>query len=229
MADATTTAPATSNPAATGAGGEAGAPTTTGGVDASLLTGGAEGKTEPTDPSKSGEEGKDEPSSKTEGDETNKGDKPAEVPEKYEFKAPEGVELDSVAAGEFSALAKDLKLTADQAQGVVDIAVKMQQRQAESVAATVKEWGDQSKADKEFGGDNLDANLAIAKKAVDTFGSETFKGLLNQSGLGNHPEFIRFALKAGKAISNDTFVKSGAPSSTNGASLAERMYPNQPK
>ena len=191
MADATTTAPATSNPAATGAGGEAGAPTTTGGVDTSLLTGGAEGKTEPTDPPKGGEEGKDEPSSKTEGDETNKGDKPAEVPEKYEFKAPEGVELDSVAADEFSALAKDLKLTADQAQGVVDIAVKMQQRQAESVAATVKEWGDQSKADKEFGGDNLDANLAIAKKAVDTFGSDAFKQLLSSSGLGNHPEVIR--------------------------------------
>lgn len=229
MADATTTAPATSNPAATGAGGEAGASTTTGGADPSLLTSGAEGKTEPTDPSKGGEEGKDEPGSKTEGDKTDKGDKSAEVPEKYEFKAPEGVELDSVAAGEFSALAKDLKLTADQAQGVVDIAVKMQQRQAESVAATVKEWGDQSKADKEFGGDNLDANLAIAKKAVDTFGSDAFKQLLSSSGLGNHPEVIRTFLKAGKAISNDTFVKSGNPATTNGASLAERMYPNYSK
>lgn len=225
MADATTTAPAT--PAPTG--GDAGATTTTGGADPSLLTGGTEGKTEPATPAKAGEEGEAKPDLKTEGDETNKGDKPAEVPEKYEFKAPEGVELDSVAAGEFSTLAKDLKLTADQAQGVVDIAVKMQQRQAESVAATVKEWGDQSKTDKEFGGDNLDANLAIAKKAVDTFGSDAFKQLLTSSGLGNHPEVIRTFLKAGKAISGDSFVKSGNPASTNGASLAERMYPNHSK
>ena len=226
MAGEQTTAPAA--PAPTG--GDAGATSTTGAADPTLLTEGAAGDAAATKPAgadgAAGEGAKDEQGTDDKGD---KGDKPEALPEKYELVMPKGVELDSVAADEFSALAKDLKLTAAQAQSVADIAVKMQQRQAESMAKTVKEWGDQSKADKEFGGDNLDANLAIAKKAVDTFGSETFKGLLNQSGLGNHPEFIRFALKAGKAISNDTFVKSGAPSSTNGASLAERMYPNQPK
>lgn len=153
-------------------------------------------------------------------------DKGTQVPEKYEFNMPEGVELDSEAAVEFSALAKELKLPAAEAQKVADIAIKMAQRQTEQTAKTVKAWADQSAADKEFGGDNLDANLAIAKKAIETFGSSELKTLLSTSGLGNHPEFIRFAFKAGKAISDDTFVKGGNPGSTNNVPMEKRMYPN---
>lgn len=146
---------------------------------------------------------------------------------KYEFQAPEGVELDGDATAEFTALAKELKLPAAEAQRVVDIAVKMQQKQAERNAETVKGWAESSKTDKEFGGDNLQANLAIAQKAIDTFGSPELKTLLNSSGLGNHPELVRFAFKAGKAISEDGFVKGGARSAvTAGVPLAKRLYPD---
>lgn len=148
------------------------------------------------------------------------------VPEKYEFEAPEGVELDGVAVGEFSELAKELKLPQAEAKRVVDVAIKMAQRQAEETAKTVKGWADQCKADKEFGGDNLDANVAIAQKAIDTFGTPELKAILSQSGWGNHPEFVRFAYKAGKAISDDTFVKGGNPATSNDKPIANRMYPN---
>jgi hypothetical protein len=139
---------------------------------------------------------------------------------------PDGVDIDSTAAEEFTTLAKELKLPAAEAQRVADIAIKMAQRQAEQTAKVVQGWADQSRADKEFGGDNLDANLAIAKKAIDAFGSPDLRALLNESGLGNHPEFIRFALKAGKAISDDTFVKGGNPAATNNMPLEKRMYPD---
>ena len=146
---------------------------------------------------------------------------------KYEFQAPEGVELDGDVTAEFTALAKELKLPAAEAQRVVDIAVKMQQKQAERNAETVKGWAESSKTDKEFGGDNLQANLAIAQKAIDTFGSPELKTLLNSSGLGNHPELVRFAFKAGKAISEDGFIKGGARSATTaGVPLEKRLYPN---
>jgi hypothetical protein len=194
---------------------------TAGGDQSSLLTEGAqgaapqgEGKGTDGAPAKSGE-------AKPGAD-----DKSTQVPEAYEFKAPEGVELDTEAVSEFSALAKELKLPADQAQKVADIAIKMAQRQAEQTAAVVKGWADQSKTDKEFGGDNLDANLAVAKKAVGAFGSDEFKRLLNETGIGNHPEFIRFAYRAGKAMSDDTFVKGGNPSSTNNVPFEKRLYPN---
>ena len=50
--------------------------------------------------------------------------------------------------------------------------------------------------------------------------------LLNSSGMGNHPEVARFAIKVGKAISEDTFLKAGARVPTGGDDLAKRMYPD---
>jgi hypothetical protein len=187
----------------------------------SLLTEGSaaaspEGKGEGADGTKP-ESKEDKAGSETKG---------AEAPEKYEFKMPEGVELDGDAAAEFSSLAKELKLSQADAQRVADIAAKMQQKQAERTVETVKGWAEQSKADKEFGGDNLKQNLAVAQKAIDTFGSSELKSLLNSTGLGNHPELIRFAFKAGKAISEDGFVKAGARAATPAASLEKRLYPD---
>lgn len=158
-------------------------------------------------------------------DDGTKGDAPA-VPEKYEFKMPEGVDLDTAAADEFSAIAKELKLSQADAQRIADVATKMQQKQAEAQVATVKGWADQCKTDKEFGGDNLEQNMSVARKAIDTFGSPELKALLNTSGLGNHPEVVRFAFKAGKAISEDTFVKAGARVPTPESSLEKRLYPD---
>lgn len=154
-----------------------------------------------------------------------KGDEPV-VPEKYEFTMPDGVELDTAAAEEFSALAKELKLSQADAQRIADVAAKMQQKQAETHVATVKGWADSCKTDKEFGGDNLDQNLSVARKAIDTFGSPELKALLNTSGLGNHPEVVRFAFKAGKAISEDGFIKAGARVPTPESSLEKRLYPD---
>lgn len=153
------------------------------------------------------------------------GDEP-QVPETYELKMPEGVDLDKQAADEFSAIAKELKLSQADAQRLADVAVKMQQKQAETHAEMVKGWAENSKTDKEFGGDNLQQNLSVARKAIDTFGSPELKALLNNTGMGNHPEVIRFAFKAGKAISEDTFVQSGSRTPTPDASLEKRLYPN---
>lgn len=133
------------------------------------------------------------------------------APEAYEdFAAPEGVALDADAVGEFKALAKELNLSQADAQRVVDLGPKMmatwQAKQAEQMSETVAQWATDTKADKEIGGDKLDENLAVARKTLDTFGSPELKTLLNESGLGNHPELIRLLTKAGKAISEDSFV-----------------------
>jgi hypothetical protein len=73
----------------------------------------------------------------------------------------------------------------------------MRQRDAETIVATRAEWIDETKADKEIGGDKLDATLATAKRALDAYGSPQFIEMLNQSGLGNHPEVVRFCAKVG--------------------------------
>lgn len=147
------------------------------------------------------------------------------APEKYEFQAPEGQKFDDAVLGAYSEIAKELDLPQEAAQKVLDkVAPVIAARQAEQIAAAHKEWATSAQTDKEFGGDKLAENLGVAKKALDTFGTPELKTLLNQSGLGNHPEVIRAFYRAGKAISQDTFV--GGKATQPGADDARSLYPN---
>ena len=129
------------------------------------------------------------------------------APETYEFKAPEGRVFDSEVIAEYSKVAKELNLSQEAAQRVLDaVGPKLAERQAAQIEAVRNGWADNSKADKEFGGDKLTENLGVAKKALDQFGTAELRSLLNESGLGNHPEVIRFMYRAGKAISEDQLV-----------------------
>lgn len=147
-----------------------------------------------------------------------------QVPESYELKMPEGVELDKAAADEFQAIAKELKLDQASAQKVADIGAKMAQRQTEAHAKLVESWVENVKTDKEIGGDKLDQNLAVARKALETFGTPELKDVLNATGLGNHPEVIRAFLKAGKLISEDKFV-AGSPKGAE-TDIAKKLFPS---
>lgn len=159
-------------------------------------------------------------------DAVTKDEKPAEpaVPESYELAMPEGIELDKASAEEFSAVARELKLDQASAQKLADIAAKQQQRQVEAHTKLVESWVEQVKTDKEIGGDKLDENLGIARKALETFGSPELRDVLNASGLGNHPAVIKAFYKAGKAVSEDKFV-TGAPKGTD-TDAARKLFPN---
>ncbi|OJU90992.1 MAG: hypothetical protein BGO13_08680 [Burkholderiales bacterium 66-5] len=140
------------------------------------------------------------------------------APEQYEaFTLPEGLTGD--AAPDFTAfntLAKDLDLSQQDAQKLVDF-------QAKAVSASRAQWAEAAHADKEFGGEKLDENVAVARKAIDTFGTPELKAWLNQTGIGNHPELIRAFYRAGKAMSDDKIVVGKqAPAATR--SLADRLY-----
>jgi len=167
---------------------------------------------------------------KTEG---NQDGKPAGAPEKYEFKPQEGQEFDPEVLTAFSEIAKDLNLTQDAAQKLLDkMGPTMVSRQMEQLENVKNEWSQASQTDKEFGGDKLNENLAVAKKALDSFGTPELRALLNESGLGNNPEIIRFMFRAGKAISEDKYVGAttganpkGGPKNFN--DLASGLYSNQ--
>ena len=140
------------------------------------------------------------------------GEKPEGAPEKYEWAAPEGVTLDESIMGSLSEVAKELNLSQDAAQKLVDkMAPAMAQRQVEQFEALRTEWRQASSSDQEFGGAKLTENMAVAKKALDAFGTPEFRQLLEQTGMGNHPEVIRTFYRAGKAISEDGLVSGSAP------------------
>ena len=159
------------------------------------------------------------------------------APDEYEFNnkvadAPE--ELDPEVLTAFGEVAKELDLPQEAAQKVLDkVAPVMQARQAQQVENAKTEWAENSQSDKEFGGENLNANLEIAKSALNAFGTDPLKQLLSESGLGNHPEVIRFMYRAGKAISEDSYVgnsqgadpKGNTPKDFNG--IANALYSNQ--
>jgi len=157
--------------------------------------------------------------------------KPAEVT--YEFKVPEGFDPNTEGMNELKATAKELGLTPEQAQRIADLGVKQAQGFAAQLADQQKtltaQWAEETTTDKEIGGDKLPENLGVAKKALDTFGTKELKTLLNQSGLGNHPEIVRFMVKAGKAISEDGKLVTGSAAQADRAAMPieNRLYPNQ--
>jgi len=160
--------------------------------------------------------------------------KPAGAPERYEFKAPEGREFDNEVVTRFSEVAKELDLTNEEAQKILDkMGTTLSERQAAQLKSIRDQWAEKATADKEFGGEKLSQNLAVAKKALDAFGTNELRSLLNESGLGNHPELIRFMYRAGKSISEDSIVTGAAPSSRARGPFtfndaATVLYSNQP-
>mgnify|MGYP000848148816 CR=1 FL=1 len=146
-------------------------------------------------------------------DEKKDDDKPEGAPEKYEFQAAEGVELDTEALKEFEPVAREMNLTNEQAQKLVDVYPKIlagvQQRQVEAWQQTTEQWAADVKADKEIGGDKLPSNLSAAQRALDQFGTPEFKTYLNDTGLGNHPDLVKAFVKIGKAMSEDGMVTGG--------------------
>jgi len=170
--------------------------------------------------------------------ETSESETPEGAPETYEFNtkvadAPE--ELDPEVVTAFGEVAKELDLPQDAAQKVIDkVAPVMQARQAKMVEQVRVDWANEAKADQEFGGENLNANLEVAKSSLNTFGTDALKSLLQESGLGNHPEVIRFMYRAGKAISEDAYVgnSQGANAKSNSIpkdfdGIANALYSNQ--
>lgn len=155
-------------------------------------------------------------------------DKPQGAPDEYaDFTAPEGVTLNTEAIDALKAFAKEKNLTQEDAQKLVDIGAQVTQANVaklnEQIAQVQAQWLDAAKTDKEFGGDALNENLSIAARARDTFGTPELKAALDTTGMGNHPEVVRFFVRVGKAISEDRLVSGGTRPSQ--GTPEKRMYP----
>lgn len=175
---------------------------------------GAEGQTE-------GEEGAE----KEEGEGEKHG-----APEKYEdFKMPEGTELDAEVGAAFQGVAKELNLSQEQAQGFLDkMAPVLQKRSADRIAAISNEWMEQSKADKEFGGQKLMQSLSDIARLRDTF-ARNADGSIDadiqeflSSPMGNHPGALRLLSRIGRAFGEAKYP--GGGSAEDGRYTAEQFY-----
>lgn len=154
-------------------------------------------------------------------------DETSQVPEKYDLKVPEGFALDEAVSKEFTALAKESKLSQEQAQKFADLHAKLMkdasQRLVSQWEKTIEGWQAEAKADPEIGGANHEEKLATAKFGLKTFGTPELAQLMDDLFVGNHKEFIRLFYRLGKIAQDPKFVEAegvGAPKSD-----AEVLYP----
>lgn len=145
-----------------------------------------------------------------------------ETADGYELPVPEG---DS---GEFAGAASgkmhELGLNKAQAQGIAEwynsqqsqmveqFNQQREQQATENVAAIRKEWGN-----------NFDANVAIANKAISAYLAPEAIQALKESGLGSNPHFVKAFHKIGQSLS-EAKVINGEPSQSGPKSTEDIFY-----
>lgn len=198
-----------------------------GGGDETSILGGAEGGQATGE----GQEG-----APKEGEGAEGGDKGAAAgaPEKYELTPPDGFEqIDADALAEAEPVLRELNLNNEQAQKLMPAAANLVKRTLDRAEKAItdraiaqrKEWADAFEADQDLGGANKAKTLADAARAFDHYGikpGEGLRQLLDESGLGNHPDMIRFVARIGRDLDEGSFERGGAGSES--LTPAERFY-----
>jgi hypothetical protein len=125
-----------------------------------------------------------------------------DAPDKYEVAAPEGLgELDPAVLGAWKQTFHRLHLTPDQVKGLTseffgspmwNPAVAGEQLRTQAVTALRAEWGGA-----------YDHNLAVAQQAAKQIAGREVIEVLEATGLGNHPAFVRLFAKLGRDYADD--------------------------
>lgn len=193
-------------------GGEGTGDANNGADDATVLGGAGKGDAE-------GGEGQEGAADKGEASEAGDEGGPAGAPEKYELTPPEGFDaLDADMLAAADPILRDLNLSNDQAQKLVPLVgqaiqaatTRANQAIADGAATQRKEWADAFEADPEIGGANRKSTEAAAARAFDHYGIKQGEGvrkLLDESGLGNHPDLIRFVARVGRDLAEGSFER----------------------
>ncbi len=150
---------------------------------------------------------------------------PAPDPEAYaDVKLPQDVALPEGALDELKNTARELGLTSEQVQKLVDLEARYArtgaQQSEEEKRQIVQRWAEQTKA---FYGPRCGEAVALAVRAADAFGGPELRELLQATGLGNHPVIVRTFNEIGKAISEDC-MPGGKPSAPQDKTFAEALY-----
>lgn len=143
-----------------------------------------------------------------------------------DFTMPEGMELDTELAGELKAFIQEKNLSQEDGQMIADLGVKMLQKQQSAFESLREQWAQDAKTDKEIGGEQFEANVGAANKALGTFGSPELVNYLQETGLGNHPEMIRAWYKVSQAVSEDKIVTGGNAAGRGDLTHEQRMFPD---
>lgn len=149
---------------------------------------------------------------KTEGEAHEAEKPPAEIEKPaagdYKLTMPHGVELDQELMGKATPILKELGLSNDQASRLVPLVAEVQERVVTALnddfTALKTDWAKAAKGDPQLGGARWSETMRLADKAMTAGGApkgSEFRALLDESGLGNHPAFIRVFRRLGEHLS----------------------------
>ncbi len=178
---------------------------------------------------------------KTEGD---KSDEPASLPTYEPFPVPEGIALNQEALGGFyKKLGEfELKSKADHAAvqefghsllteyvaDIKNVAETLNGQQKQALEQRKGEWLTAFKQDPEIGGPRQQTTVKAALEFIETNGGNqdqktTLRKMLDETGLGNHPDFIRLLANAQRSNPEGRLLAANRPVAAK-KGLLQKMY-----
>ena len=158
------------------------------------------------------------------------------VPENYTLTPTANSPLDTADVAAVSAYAKAQGMTQEQAAALL--------KHQETVGTTLRTrydaaqeseresersgWIETLKTDKTLGGEHLPETLKRVTLAMDKFtpgADHPYRKMLNETGYGDHPEYIRFVAAIGASLTEDVPPQGGDPLGV-AKTLDERLFPN---
>ncbi len=166
------------------------------------------------------------------------------APEAYEpFTLPDGMDMNAPdvqeAMSEAEGVFKELGLTQEQAQKLIDLhtkhwiggAVEDEENFNSQLQAQIDNWGEQTKRDPEFGGSRLNQAKVYVNRAISKLGGKSLlNALTKETGVINHPAVWRAFARMGRDyFTEDKFVRNsrtGRAGDNSPIGMARRVYPD---
>lgn len=153
-----------------------------------------------------------------------------DAPVAYELAAPADFPLPEANLKSFSEACHKLGLSREQAEGMLHwhrdfhTAVSGEAQAAE--ARALDGWQKEMQADRDFGGTNMKATVACARKALAAFDPDgSLRSLLRESNYQYNPAVIRAIARIGRAMGEHDFIGEGGGGKAD-VPLEERLYRN---
>lgn len=155
------------------------------------------------------------------------------APESYtDFTQPQGTKFQKTVIDALKGVGKELDLSQADMQKLIDkvapaFVTSEKANIGEFVNKIADQWRAEVLADPELGGETSPAKIAVAKKTFDVFGTPKLQALLSNTGLGDHPELLRWAHRIGSAIGPDNKFVAGTTLTKANVAPEERLWPTK--
>ncbi len=153
---------------------------------------------------------------------------------------PEGMELNAAEFAVVEPFFREMKVSQEQAQKMVSALAEFRKTEATKAAEAAKEAQAKQESDyqewlkgetdrnvatvKQEWGAKFEENIGTARRAIARFASADVKKMLDETGLGSHPSFVKMFHTIGQMIRED--VPPPNSSTAGKKTLEARLYPN---